>query len=357
MIYAIVMAGGSGTRFWPVSVQKRPKQLLRLAGDKSMIRATVERILPLAPFDRVMVVTGASHADALAAELPEVPPDMIIAEPMGRNTAPCIALAAYRLRSVDPDAVMVVLAADHLIVDEPKFLDAVQRAVDTAKSGEWLITFGVVPDRAETGYGYIKLKGRPAECAPNTPLPVERFVEKPDRATAEAYLASGAYLWNSGMFVWKVSDIVAACERFLPEMSALAQQAADGIGTRDQLKAMTSAYERMTAESIDTGVMEKAPNVLCIPIDVGWNDVGSWPALEHVWPADESGNYVRGELAALDATGCVVSVPDKVTAIIGLDDLIVVDTPHALLVCPKNRAQDVKKIQKMLEERGRKDAL
>lgn len=346
------MAGGSGTRFWPQSRKRRPKQLLKIAGDKTMIRATVERILPVISFERIMVVTSASHVEEIKAEVPELAEKMVVAEPQGRNTAPCIALAAYKIAKEDPDAVMAVLPADHLIGKQNEFRRALRSAAKAASTADYLITFGVVPDRPETGYGYIEV-GSEALRGGDTPVfQVKGFVEKPDRARAEGYLAAGNYLWNSGMFIWKVSTIIEAFRRHCPSISTAVETIAPDLNTPGEPEAIRKAYESMESISIDYAIMERASNVLVLPIDVEWNDVGSWASLHDVWDKDDSGNAVAGAFLGLDAAGCVVFSPHKLTALLGVDDLVVVDTPDALLICRKDRAQDVRNLHATLKKIG-----
>jgi len=357
MIYAVIMAGGSGTRFWPESRKRRPKQLLCIAGEKSMIRTTVERILPAIPFERIMVVTGEEHADEIRCQIPELGEGMIIAEPAGRNTAPCIALAAYKLSKIDPEGIMVVLPADHLIKQERAFIENVKTGAEVAADGNYLITFGIVPDRPETGYGYIKLGVPVVKTGSSTVFKVDKFVEKPDRATAEHYVASKSYLWNSGMFVWKVSAIIRAFEAHLPRLSESMENILQALNTSREAEAIDEAYATMEAISIDYAVMEKADNALTLPIDVGWNDVGSWASLSDVWGCDHHGNATRGLVVIVDGKDCIVRSSEKITAIIGVEDLIVVDTPDALLVCHRERTQDVRKLQEVLKNLGYENLL
>jgi len=352
MLYGVIMAGGSGTRFWPESRKRRPKQLLRIAGNRTMIRATVERLLTEVPFERIMVVTSVSHAEEIRAELPELGERMVVAEPQGRNTAPCIALAAYRIAKEDPDAVMAVLPADHLIGKEHEFLKALRTAAEAASTSEYLITFGIVPSRPETGYGYIELGPEALKVGDASVFEVKAFVEKPDRSRAETYVASGNYMWNSGMFIWKASAIIQAFEKYCPSISGTIGAIGQDLNTPREPEAIREAYECVESISIDYAIMEKAANVLVLPIDVEWNDVGSWASLHEVWEKDHNRNAVRGAFLALDAAGCVVSSPHKLTTLIGVDDLVVVDTPDALLVCRKDRAQDVKELQEALKQIG-----
>ncbi|MGB6063497.1 MAG: mannose-1-phosphate guanylyltransferase [Desulfomonilaceae bacterium] len=352
MLYAVIMAGGSGTRFWPQSRRTRPKQLLKINGDKTMIRATVERVLPDISFEHIMVVTGGAHCEEIKSQIPELDERMIVAEPQGRNTAPCIALAAYRIAREDPDAVMVVLPADHLIGKEDEFRTAIRAGAEAASTGDYLITFGIVPDRPETGYGYIELGPEALKVAHTSVFQVQAFVEKPDRTTAEKYLTAGTYLWNSGMFVWKVSAIIEAFEKYSPSVNHSIKAIAPYFNTPREPEAIREAYASVESISIDYAIMEKAANVLVLPIDVEWNDVGSWASLHDVWVKDGNKNAVRGAFLGLDTAGCVVSSPHKLTTLIGVDDLIVVDTPDAILVCRKDRAQDVRNLQETLKKLG-----
>lgn len=357
MIYAVIMAGGSGTRFWPQSRRNKPKQFLNISGNRTMIQATIERILPEIPADRIVVVTSGAHVQELKSQAPELNPDMIVSEPRGRNTAPCIAVAAYKLQKIDPEAVMVVLPADHLIAREKEFLGDVVTGAEIVAQGDYLLTFGIVPTRPETGYGYIRLGEHESGVDSQRVFKVERFVEKPDLRTAEEYVATTGYVWNSGMFVWRVSAIVKAIETYLPALGKAMRSIGPEFGTPEEPRAINRVYEGLDAISIDYGIMEQADNVLCMPLDVGWNDVGSWVSLEDVLGRDNQGNSFKGQVVDLDTKSCIVLSPHKLTALIGVEDLIVVDTPDALMICSKERAQDVKRLQEALEEKGSGDLL
>lgn len=351
-VYAVIMAGGSGVRFWPQSRRHRPKQLLNIVGEKTMIRATVDRMTPVTPIDRIMIVTGVRHSENIHKQIPEMSEESIVAEPVGRNTAPCVALAAYKLAKKDPDAVMVVLPADHLIMKEKEFQSVLKAAAKLAADTGDLLTFGIIPDRPETGYGYIQLGKLIAEFNGLKAHRVERFVEKPDLKTAQSYLKHGDYLWNSGMFIWKVSSIINAFQRYLPVVSKAIESLIPFFDTPDEPKVIAEVYESLPDISIDYGVMERADNVLVVPVDIGWNDVGSWTSLQDVWNTDEEGNAIKGKFLSLNARGCVVSSPQKLTALVGVEDLIVVDTPDAILVCRKDKAQDIKQLQQLLVKHG-----
>jgi mannose-1-phosphate guanylyltransferase len=354
-MYAVILAGGSGTRFWPLSRKKNPKQLMSVFGGKSMLQRTVERILPLRP-KRVMVVTNALQAEETGRQLREYQKECridIIEEPVGRNTAPAIGLAASIIARYDPDGVMLVLPADHYIVQEEKFRTTVQQAREAALN-TYLVTMGIVPSRPETGYGYIEAE---TELRGAGPYPVRRFVEKPNLTKAVEFINAGNFYWNSGMFMWRADVILDKMMAFMPELSAALARLtfSNDIWELEDLKPqIDTIYQEISGESIDFGVMEKADNVVVIPAVFGWSDVGSWSALPEVMAPDQAGNVaisVREELA-LDARECLVYGGGKLTALIGVKDLIVVDTPDALLVCHRDRAQDVKKIVEELEKRG-----
>lgn len=357
MLYAVIMAGGSGTRFWPESRKNRPKQVLKIVTEKTMIRDTVERVLPLVPFPQIMVVTGASHAQEVRRELPELNTDAVVEEPVGRNTAPCVALAAYKLAKSDPNGIMAVLPADHMIGKDQEFLYHLQVAFEIADKQDALLTFGIRPDRPETGYGYIKLGPPVLKQDGVTAFAVESFVEKPDLHTAKEYVAQGNYLWNSGMFIWKVSTIVRAFENHLPRISQAMEEILPDLNTPREAEAIKKIYRDIQSISIDNGIMEVARNVLVVPMEVAWNDVGSWSSLLDVWESDRSGNAVKGKAAVLGSKRCVISSPHKLVALVGVEDLIVVDTPDALLVCHRRSSQDVKKLQELLVAMNCEDLL
>ncbi len=354
-MYAVILAGGSGTRFWPLSRKKNPKQLMSVFGGKSMLQRTVERVLPLGP-KRVLIVTNALQAEETARQLKEYHATCridIIEEPVGRNTAPAIGLAASIIARYDPDGVMLVLPADHYIVQEDAFRKTVLQAREAALNG-YLVTMGVVPSRPETGYGYIEAE---MEMRGAGPFPVRRFVEKPNLTKAVEFINAGNFYWNSGMFMWRADVILDRIMAYMPELAtALAGLTfSDDVWELEDLQPQIGAiYQGIRGESIDFGVMERADNVMVIPASFGWSDVGSWSALPEVLEPDRSGNVVISvrEGLPLDAEGCLVYGGGKVAALVGVKDLIVVDTPDALLVCHRDRAQDVKRIVEELEKRG-----
>ncbi|MBD3368064.1 MAG: NTP transferase domain-containing protein [Candidatus Eisenbacteria bacterium] len=349
MRHAVILAGGWGERLWPLSTRERPKQLLPLVGDRALVRQTLERVAPLTSLETSLVLTGGTLRAPMARELPEIPGARIIGEPVGRNTAPAIALAALLLVREDPDAVLIVLPADHIVKDERAFQRTLGLACEAAEAERALVTLGIEPTRPETEYGYI-LKG-PASSLPGVHV-VERFVEKPDVATARAYLDEGGYLWNSGMFVWRADRFLEETERRLPDVARALSRVESEPGDRDFDDVLGAYYEDCPSVSVDYGVMEKASEVLVVPASFGWDDVGAWSAMPRIWEADEAGNVVRGDAVVHDASNCVVDAEDGIVGVVGVSDLVVVRTGDATLVCPKDRARDVREIVRALRERG-----
>ena len=358
-MYIVILAGGAGTRFWPLSRRQHPKQLMSVFGGQSMLQRTVDRILPLQP-RRILVITNALQAAETARQLDHlknVPID-IIAEPLGRNTAPAIGLAAALIARQDPEAVMVVLPADHYIVDEERFRATLLRAREAAQQG-LLVTLGIRPDRPETGYGYIEALVNPPV---DGPWPVKRFVEKPSLAKALEFLSARNFYWNSGMFVWQVAVILAELEKHLPELYGGLMKIRDAAGAwnlADLPLQIAALYGAIEGQSIDYGVMEKAERAAVIPADFGWSDVGSWQALPAVIAPDKDGNVVINapDSVNIESHDCLIYGGGKLVALVGVANLIVVNTDDALLVCAEERAQEVKKVVETLEQRGKIDYL
>lgn len=348
-LYAVVLAGGQGTRFWPLSRRGRPKQFLDVIGGVSLLRQTVERIRPLVPPERTIVVTAAEHAEGVRAELPELPAANLLAEPAGRGTAAAIGLAAVVVRARDPGACLAVLPSDHIIADRDGFLAALEAACAVARDGDYLVTLGMKPAAPETGYGYIRVGERLRSAGAFPVHRVDRFIEKPERARAEAYLADGRYLWNGGMFVWRVDTVLEAIRVHLHATFEGLAEVALALGSGDLTAALVRVYEKLPSVSIDTGVLEKAGNVLVLPVEVGWRDVGSWPALEAFLERREGGNTGVGPHVAIDTRRCLVYSPKKLVATVGVEDLIIVETDEALLVCRKDRAQEVRRVAEVVE--------
>jgi mannose-1-phosphate guanylyltransferase len=349
-LHAVIMAGGRGTRFWPASREALPKQFLKVGGDESLLRRTARRLYPLVGEENVWVVTNAAHVSVVAEHLPEIRRARIVGEPVGRNTAPCAGLAAALVARESPEAVLLMAPADHWINDEDGFRRTAAVAARAAAELGGLITFGIVPSSPETGYGYIE-----AAAGGEGPVrKVARFTEKPDRPTAEKFLAGGRHLWNSGIFAWRA-------DAFLEELEASRPQLADACrriaAAADRDAALAEVYPECEGISVDYAVLERSQRVYVVPSAFAWSDVGSWAALGEVLPVDENGNTIEGDALTIDTRGCLVRSSQRLAALVGLEDLLIVDTPDALLVCAKDRAQDVKKLVEALEERGRRDLL
>lgn len=350
MISAVIMAGGKGERFWPKSRQKMPKQLISLTDDcKTMIQLSVERVSKLISEENIYIATGIDYASIISHQLPNIPSANILVEPMGRNTAPCIGLAAIHILRKDPNGVMVVLPSDHLIMNDKEFLNTLKSAVSVAKNENNLVTIGITPTYAETGYGYIKTGEKIKNISKQEILEVERFVEKPDKSTAEAYVSSGNYLWNSGMFIWKASTILKNIEMHLPDLYQGLMKIKDNIDKDDIEEILYEEYQNFDSISIDYGIMEKANSVYTIPGNFGWDDVGSWNALERIFDSDNYGNILKGNVISVDTKGCIIESEDKLIATIGVEDLVIVETKDATLVCPKSKCQDIKSLLKQIK--------
>ena len=350
-ITAVIMAGGRGERFWPKSRNNRPKQFLSLTSDgETMIQKTVKRLSPLVSAEDIFIVTNAAYADLVNDQLPDVPRENILCEPCARNTAPCIAFAAAIIQKKYGDAMMLVLPSDHLIGYENIYIKTLQTAIRTAEEGNNLVTIWITPAYPETGYGYINF-GKEAGDA----YEVERFVEKPDLPTAKKYLASGKYLWNSGMFVWKASAIMYNMKQFMPEIHDGAVRIGDSYGTDSYEETLIKEFTAFTSESVDFGIMEKASDIYTIPGSFGWDDVGSWLAVERINETDDKKNYFDGDVIAVDSERTTVCGGKRLVAAIGTRDIVIVDTDDVLLVCSKNNTQDVKKVIAQLKEHGRND--
>lgn len=350
-LHPVIMAGGSGTRFWPLSRQKRPKQFLPLASDRPLIEETLRRLPPLAGAKETFVVCGELHAASVKELLPDVPADQVLIEPMARNTAPAIGLAAIHVAARDPHGVLVVLPSDHHIADEPAFRATLEAAATLAREGK-LTTIGITPTRPDTGYGYIHLGEPLGERGRRDAFRVQRFVEKPDVDRARAYLAAGDYLWNAGIFAFRADVILAAIRAHLPQLAAVLDALAPTIGTPGYAAALAAEFPRAEPTSIDYGVMERASEIACVPGQFGWSDVGSFAALPDVRPLDAHGNVAPASAVLVDCRGCVVVGGDRPIAAIGLTDVVIVDAGDALLVVPKERAQDVRRAVELLQQRG-----
>ena len=356
--YPVILAGGRGTRFWPLSRRRRAKQLLALDGKQTMIQQTVARLLPLAAPKSFWIITNEDLRAAIVRQLPKLPSRQTLAEPVGRNTAPAIGLAAYLLLRHDPDAVLGLFPSDHVIADEKTYRDTLELGIKIAAFGENIVVLGVRPTRPETGYGYIEV-GAPA---PSQSLRVRRFTEKPNADRAAEFLQAGNYLWNSGMFLWSARTLTRALEEHLPKTAALLAQIAATFGTRKFEGTFKKLYPKCENISVDYAILEPrsakgeaASNIFCVPAAFGWNDLGSWTALyEHhnaKAPAANRNLVIADKTFALNATGNYVHAPGKFVATIGVSGLVVVETDDALLITTLEHAQDVGKVVKYLDEK------
>jgi mannose-1-phosphate guanylyltransferase len=346
------MAGGTGTRLWPFSRRDSPKQSLKLVGDRTMFQHAVDRLTPSFQSDRIFVVAGAEHVAALMAQAPELPADNFIVEPEGRGTAACIGLAAMTLRRQDPEAIMAVLTADHFIREEARFRRVLDAAGEVAGLGH-LVTLGITPSSPSTGYGYVK-QGEVLGAIGDFPFyRVDRFTEKPELETARRMVESGTYSWNSGMFIWRVERILGEFERQMPEFYAQLMQIDAALATPGFDEVLGRIWPQVEKQTIDYGVMEGARDVVVIPVDIGWSDVGSWASLSELLPADDAGNVVVGPHVGMDTDDTLVFGGKRLIATIGLERMVVVDTDDALLICPRGREQEVRDIVRRLEREGR----
>jgi len=349
-VYALIMAGGVGSRLWPRSRKQTPKQLLNLTSERTMFQEAVARLAPLFEPAQIFVVTSADYVPAMREQVPELPAENYIVEPSGHGTAPCIGLAALYLRRLDPEAVMAVLTADHFIQRWDAFREALRAAGYLARQGR-LVTLGIKPTFPSTGYGYILRDERLADLGQLEAYRVKRFTEKPDLPTARKFLATGRYYWNSGMFIWTIESILKAIEEHMPKLFKGLETIKDSLDTPREAQVTRQVFQKLESISIDYGVMEKAGNVVLVKADILWDDVGSWLAMERIHPKDDNGNVIIGKFEGIDSYNCIVINDGHLVATLGVSDLIVVTTPQATLICAKDTAQDVKKIVKKLADK------
>jgi mannose-1-phosphate guanylyltransferase len=349
--YAVIMAGGSGTRLWPLSRHHLPKQALQLIGERTMLQHAVDRLLPILPVERVFIVTAAEYVPLLSAQVPDIPPENFIMEPAARGTAGAIGLAAVYLQQRDPEAVMAVLTADHFIRSVEVFRQVLQVAYQLAMQGH-IVTLGICPSYPATGFGYIRRGDRVARVDGFDVYAVEAFVEKPDAQRAAEFVASGLYSWNSGMFIWQVPRILREFAQHMPDVHALLQRIAAALGTPDATQVLHEAWSQVRKETIDYGIMEKARGVVVIPVDIGWSDIGDWEALYGVHTTCADGNVILGNHLGIATKGCLIRGCDKLIVTIGLENTIVVDTEDVILICARDRTQDVKVVVEQLQATG-----
>lgn len=352
-MYAVIMAGGSGTRFWPLSRRRTPKQVMALSGGQTLIEETVTRLDGLCTPEEILVITAAMPAESVIACLDNIPRRNILVEPVGKNTAPCIGVAALYVKKKDPEGIMVVLPADHVIRGKEKFQHILRTGAELAEKEECLITLGITPRSPETGYGYIMQGEKAAQVGEIISYKVGHFIEKPNREKACHLLDTQQAFWNSGMFIWKASVILSEIARYLPDLYELLMELEPHIGTEQEEEKFKEVYARAENISIDYGIMEKSQKVCVLPADFYWSDLGSFSALDETFQPDSSGNILIGDNhLVLDSRNITVHSPKKPIALVGVDNLIVVETEDALLVCHKDHAQDVKKVVQKLEEKG-----
>jgi mannose-1-phosphate guanylyltransferase len=347
MLYAVIMAGGRGERFWPLSTRSLPKPFIPLIGNESLLQGTVSRIQPLVPYERIIISIGAEHFDAAREQLPEIPKENFLVEPFGRDTSACLGFCSLHLEQRDRNAVMLALPADHYVADDDIYRETIQAGLDNLDGSNGVV-FGITPTRPETGYGYI-LAEKPA--AGGKAWPVTRFVEKPDAATAARYLAEGNYYWNSGMFLWNNRTLLGLFEKFMPDTCAALNRLRPLIGDENAGKEIRDIFSTLPRISIDFGIMEKTDGLRLIPACFGWDDIGSWAALGRALTPDEKGNIIQGRASVLEAENCVIYSQSDTIAAFGVSDLVVVQAFGKILVTSRDKAADLKKLVAAMEER------
>jgi len=350
--YAVILAGGRGERFWPASTAKRPKQLLSLVAEKALLAQAVDRLEGLIPHERILVVTNQDLVEATRKAAPYLPPHNVVGEPVGRDTAPAVALSAALVKARDPQGVFCILTADHVIGNLDVFRATLNDSLGIAEKQDVLITIGIQPTEPATGYGYIQLGETVNTGTGTTFSKASRFVEKPNLATAESYVSSGDYVWNSGMFIWSVQSIEKALLAFRPAIGAIIETICHAAKTGTLVGTLESMFGSVEKISIDYAVMEKADNIIAARGTFAWDDVGSWTAIENHFPKDAFGNTLVGFCETIDSTGNIVFSRDRLTTLLGVNDLIVVQSEGVTLVCPRERAQDIKQMVVKLRTAG-----
>jgi mannose-1-phosphate guanylyltransferase len=356
-IRALIMAGGIGTRFWPLSRKQKPKQFLPIISEKTMIEETVLRLLPLFSPSQIYTIAGHEQSETIRKLLPQIPKKNILIEPRGKNTAPSLMLATADIYRQNPDAVVAALPADHLITNAARFLQKLEAASRAAFDNPLIVTFGIPPSSPSTGYGYIQISPQePIQLSGEDFFTVQKFKEKPDKEKAEEFLAEGNHFWNSGMFLWQAKTLPLKLGQYAPELFPFWEKMVKALQLRQE-SLLASVFDEIPSISIDYALMEKAQPVWMCRGDFGWSDVGAWSSLSDAWALDEKGNALRSDGILLDSFNCLVHNPGKITALVGVEDLIVVDTEDALLVCRKDCDQKVKKIVDILTKKGKKEHL
>ncbi len=353
-LFAVIMAGGVGSRFWPRSRAATPKQLLKIFGDDTMIQSTVKRLNGLVDNDKIFVITNEIQKEQITEQLPDVPSENIIAEPFGKNTAPCVGLSAAIINKINPDSVIVTLPADHLILNEEKFKNTLKTASDFAYENDSLVTIGIVPTRPETGYGYIQISDN--EAKPGI-FKVQTFAEKPNLSTAKRFVKSGDFYWNSGMFIWRSDAILSEIETYMPDLFHGVIQMREAYGKENFNDVLRNVYGQLKSISIDYGIMEKSKKVYLVKGEFDWNDVGSWEAVYQLSEHDDKGNATFGDVYAEKTFGSYIYNPEKFTAVIGVENVVVIETKDALLVCNRDDAQSVKNVVDFLKVNNKDELL
>lgn len=345
--YVAIMAGGVGSRFWPGSREARPKQFMDMLGTgKSLLRLTFERFLPICPPDRIFIVTNAAYKDLIKEQLPEITDNQILCEPSRNNTAPCVAYTAFKLAALDPEANLIITPSDHIVLKEQVFLDKIGVALDFAANHDALVTLGIEPSRPDTGYGYIQF----GEESSKGVHKVKRFAEKPHLETARHFIATGEYLWNAGIFVWRVQSILDAYKSLSNDIFEILVQGNGKYNTAEEQSFIDKAYPTTPNISVDFAIMEKAENVYTVPAEFGWSDLGTWASLHAECPKDEYDNVLQGNIIAIDSDNCLVRAPEgKLVVLKEMSDFIIVDTPDALLIYPKSKEQEIKQVTALVK--------
>ena len=349
-VYAVIMAGGRGERFWPLSTDELPKPFLPLLGSSTLLQETVSRLQPMIPPERILVVVGEAHGRIVKSQLPQLPAGSLVVEPMGRDTSACLGYCALHLERRDPDAVMFALPADHFISEPREFQRTVERGVNCLE-GAAAVIFGIVPTRADTGYGYIMAE-KPAVST--DAWPVLRFFEKPDAEKAVAYCRAGNFFWNSGMFLWKNRTLLGLFEKYMPDTWEGLQKLRPLLAKDEDRDERARVYSTLKRISIDYSILEKTPGMRLVPTEFSWDDIGNWASLGRALPSDAAGNVARGPFTGLEASGCITYSDAGTVALYGVSDLVVVQAHGKVLVCPRSRAPDLKKLMTALPETDRK---
>lgn len=361
-LYVLILCGGGGTRLWPRSRVKTPKQFIKLFRGKTIFQSTVSRSRILVPYSKIFVVTNFDYVDEVRRQAPSIPRENIIAEPQAKNTAMAMGIGALYIHKIDPLAVITNFASDHHVENLRKFERAVKTAAVTANLGDFLVTIGIKPTFPHTGMGYIKSSHLFKKVDNTAVFKVEKFIEKPDLVTAEKFLSEGGYFWNSNLYTWRADSILRAIDKYLPKLAVGLEKIRESLGTKEEKRVIKMVYEEAEDISIDYGVSEKVSNMLLVPADFPWSDIGDWNVAYDVSKKDNQGNVVifekgKGEFVGMETKNCLIHFSDELIATIGVENLIIVDTKDAVLVCRKDRAQEVKKLVNLLKEKGKLEYL